>query len=697
MKRMSYLTNLRYKAQIALLSATLTIVLGALDCGRIMATGVLDPSFGQGGKVTTDFGGSEGVSVVLLQPDGKILAVGGKGVFNPNVDCALARYNSDGTLDPLFGTGGKTVTHIPNYRFVTYDAALQPDGKIVVVGRLDRDFYAPAEIFLIRYTADGGLDSGFGNNGTLAISFSHHCFGTSVAIQPDGKIIASAGYGSEFEYFGALVRLNPNGELDLSFGASGRVIEGYPVSQIRLQSDGNILAFVTSHLNGSVNGNVRRYDNDGSRDDSFQAGVGRPFDLLQDGRVVAGSYFDNVSQYKAQRFNINGSIDPTFINDRSFDSPGSICATPDGRIIEVGTLIRGNSRSFIAAAFGNLGTYLGVAVEPFVSGISGASDCVAQPDDKILVIGTTRTAGLGTEDFALVRYSSIRTVPPRQSDFDEDDRGDIAVYRAALTPTGPSYWHILNSSDGSYVGVQFGRGEDRIVPADFDGDGKTNIAVWRPSNGTWYTSTNPAINYGAKQWGITGDVPLPGDFDGDGKADLAVFRPSNGYWYILRSSDNGFVFQQFGSSADKPLMGDFDGDAKSDLAFLRQTDSDLFWHILQSSNNSETITRFGVAGDKIVPVDYDGDGDSNIAVFRPTTGTWYTSTNAATNYDPRNWGSNGDIPVPSDFDGDGKCDVAVFRPGDTYWYILKSSNGTVVAVQWGLSSDLPVPAAYATQ
>lgn len=292
-----------------------------------------------------------------------------------------------------------------------------------------------------------------------------------------------------------------------------------------------------------------------------------------------------------------------------------------------------------------------------------------------------------------VAWQPVPAVSRPRFDFDGDNKDDFAVYRAGATPTAQSYWHILLSSNNTYLGVQFGSGEDRIVPADYNGDGTTDVAVWRPSTGTWYTSTNAAINYGAVQWGISGDIPLPGDFDGDGKSDYAVFRPSDGVWYILRSSDNGFVAQQFGTGADKPLLLDYDGDRKSDLAVLRTVGTDYFWHILQSSNNTEVVRQFGLLGDKAVPADYDGDGKSNIAVYRPDTNRWYILNAAATGSVEQQWGTSGDVPAPGDFDADGQADLTVFRPDAASWYVLRSGGGSI-GQQWGIGTDLPVTAAY---
>ncbi len=282
-------------------------------------------------------------------------------------------------------------------------------------------------------------------------------------------------------------------------------------------------------------------------------------------------------------------------------------------------------------------------------------------------------------------------------DFTGDSRADIAVYREGASPTLGSFWHLRDSNNTNYQSIQFGSGGDKPVPADYNGDNMIEVAVWRPSNGTWYTSTNAAINYGAFAWGTNGDIPIPGDFDGDGKADYAVYRPSNGVWYVLRSSDGGFQSQQFGTSTDKPLRGDFDGDGKTDYAFYRPgatATANSFWHIKQSSNGAEIITQFGLGEDKAVPADYDGDVKTNIAVFRPSTSTWFTSTNPAINYGAVVWGTAGDVPAPADYDRDGKADLAVFRPSGGNWYILRSMDMSLLSEHWGQAGDKPVSASF---
>jgi putative transposon-encoded protein len=162
-------------------------------------------------------------------------------------------------------------------------------------------------------------------------------------------------------------------------------------------------------------------------------------------------------------------------------------------------------------------------------------------------------------------------------------------------PPEVANWHI--HGQGAYL---FGEGNDIPIPGDYNGDGRDDIAVYRPSNRTWYLST-----VGNFQFGQSGDIAVPGDYNGDGRDDVAVYRPSNRTWYLS-------------------TVGNF---------------------------------QFGQSGDIAVPGDYNGDGRDDIAVFRPSSGIWYISTRG--NF---GWGEAGDIPVAADYNGDGLDDIAIFRP-----------------------------------
>ena len=270
----------------------------------------------------------------------------------------------------------------------------------------------------------------------------------------------------------------------------------------------------------------------------------------------------------------------------------------------------------------------------------------------------------------------VRTHTP--GDFDGDNKSDLTVFR----PSNGT-WYTLGLSP-----VQWGNGLDRPVPGDYDGDGKTDVAVFRPSNGIWYIIRSSDGGIVAVPWGNGLDVPVPGDYDGDGKTDIAVFRPSNGTWYVLRSSDGAMMSLAWGNGADVPVQADYDGDGKVDIAVFRPSNGT--WYVVKSSDASIIAAQWGNGLDIPVPGDYDGDGKTDLAVFRPSNGTWYVlrSSDGAITATP--WGNGADIPVTGDFDGDGKTDVSVFRPSNGTWYLVLSSTGTIAAFQWGNGADVPI-------
>lgn len=225
---------------------------------------------------------------------------------------------------------------------------------------------------------------------------------------------------------------------------------------------------------------------------------------------------------------------------------------------------------------------------------------------------------------------------------------------------------------------------------DYDGDGWTEFALYRPSNGNWYRFVldlhTPSAPY---QFGANGDVPTPGDYDGDGKSDLAVFRPTNATWYVLRSSDQTILAQPFGLNADKPVPGDYDGDGRTDIAVYRPSSG--AWRLLYSSDNLVHGVVFGISTDLPVPTDFDGDNKTDVAVFRPSDGWWYLIKSATNTFAYQQWGSAGDRPVAADYDGDGRSDIAIFRPGNGFWYVLRSYNSALLAMQFGTAGDIPIP------
>jgi hypothetical protein len=221
---------------------------------------------------------------------------------------------------------------------------------------------------------------------------------------------------------------------------------------------------------------------------------------------------------------------------------------------------------------------------------------------------------------------------------------------------------------------------------DFDGDGKTDYAVFRTSTNVWYVHRSATNTVAIVQFGLAqSDIVTPGDYDGDGKTDIAVWRSTDGTFYVQRSSDGGVTIAKWGGPGDEPLPRDFDGDGKTDFAIARRQDSSLVWYILNSSGGSR-IEQFGLAGDIAAPADYDGDGRVDLAVHRGQSGTpatFFVQASTQGFYAVR-WGLGGDLVVPGDYDGDGKADFAVVREGSPYtWYVLRSSDGALLADAFG--------------
>jgi hypothetical protein len=267
-------------------------------------------------------------------------------------------------------------------------------------------------------------------------------------------------------------------------------------------------------------------------------------------------------------------------------------------------------------------------------------------------------------------------------DFDGDGKTDISIFR----PNSGEWW-LNRSSSGQTIAFQFGQSTDKLVPGDFTGDGKTDVALWRPSNGFWYVLRSEDNSFFSFPFGTNGDIPVVEDFDADGKADVGVFRPSTNEWFISKSS-GGTSIITFGISGDLPVVADYDGDGKADIAIYRPSVGQ--WWISRSSNNSVYAFQFGTSADKPVQGDYTGDGKQDAAFFRPSTGEWFILRSEDSSFYSVPFGTSGDLPAPGDYDGDDKFDTAVFRPSNNTWYVNRSTAGVLIT-GFGISGDKPLP------
>lgn len=300
-----------------------------------------------------------------------------------------------------------------------------------------------------------------------------------------------------------------------------------------------------------------------------------------------------------------------------------------------------------------------------------------------LVVGAAEKALTSPNGQGAAYYFTLP--PPKvKFDFDGDGKSDLSIFR----PLNGQWWY-QQSLDNAVRAFQFGTSTDKPVPADYDGDGKTDIAVFRPSTGEWFVLRSSNLSFFSVPFGVSTDKPAPGDYDGDGLADIAVFRPSEGTWYINKTS-GGIQITQWGAAGDIPMNADYDGDGKSDFAIFRPSNGQ-WW--LNRSTAGITATTFGVSTDKPVPADYTGDGKADIAIWRPSNGSWYVLRSEDSSFYAVPFGTNGDIPAPADYDGDGKADFAVFRPDGANWFIQRSTAGILIQ-QFGANGDLPTQASF---
>ena len=676
----------------------------------IQAAGThLDTSFYGSGKRNFSFAdmSSEDAYAVAIQPDGKILIAGRTNV-NGGWDFAIARLREDGAPDSTFDGDGLLTIDFNGSVDTAYAIAIQPDGKIIVVGE-SLALGGTSNFAIARITDLGVLDSTFDVDGRARFDFQgENDAAHGVALQSDGKIIL-AGYAGMGSRDWALIRLSDTGMLDASFGNNGRVTTDFNSvnddarSVVVLPDNKIVVAGTVSLPQGTSDFALVRYTSGGVPDNSFQKGGKMMIDLAgnstdtvkslkktEDGKLVIGgeAQGSDYPMLALVRCSTDGVLDNTFDGDGkvviSFNRQGNnymgglavngegeiaVAARIDGWSMTSGfNVIRFRSNGKVDSRFGaggRVNTLFGL-------GEKVAYDVAFQTDGKIVAVGTVR----GYSDFGVARYNSQGIAAG--SDFDGDGRAEIGVYRPS-----EGMWYLQDSVTGVKKYVRFGLAEDQPVLGDYDGDAKTDIAIFRPSTGSWYIDYSDG-RLGITPFGLSSDIPVPGDYDGDGRTDIAVYRPSSGYWYLLQST-RGFEAIKYGNDVSYPMPGDYDGDGATDLAVYRS--GDKTWWIHQS-HLGDKVVQFGSNGDLPIPADYDGDGVTDIAVYR-FDGNWWVQRSQPNTVTVDHWGLGTDLTTSADFDGDGKANLSVFRSSTGVWYITRG-DGTVQILEWGVEGDVPL-------
>jgi uncharacterized delta-60 repeat protein len=418
--------------------------------------GTLDIRFGGDGKVSTGFEDfNDQAGAMIVQPDGRIVLAGssykGLGV---GYDFSMLRYNSDGTLDPGFGTGGKVLTDFIGDDEVATAIARQPDGKLVVAGYAylsgSQNNFAVA-----RYNSDGSLDNTFNSDGKFLVDFNLTSdFANAIAIQADGKIIlaGTVDESSPIQYYIGLTRLNPDGSLDNTFGSGGKVTINPGnditwVGALAIQPDGKIVVAGETGSSANPDCMVFRFNSDGAPDNSFgSAGMvttdinacsnaGYALAIQADNKiVVVGLVYDagfTSSDIAVVRYNDDGSLDNTFGSGgilireigSGFATASSVVLAPEGKIVIAGStdsdeavdsdfaLFRLNSDGSPDNSFGNAGlvtTSIGPAIDR-------ACAVALAPGGEIVIAGSTSN---GTDyDFAAACYIAVEEVHTGVDDF----------------------------------------------------------------------------------------------------------------------------------------------------------------------------------------------------------------------------------------------------------------------------------------
>ncbi len=402
--------------------------LSALCCSAATAAsaaavpGDLDPAFGTGGTVVTDFGNEDLLNDVAIQPDGKIVAVG----FTAG-RVASARYNLDGSLDPGYGGDGTVVTSVGvpgSGRAV----GIQADGRIVVVGSVEGG-PNPPNLLIVRYLADGSLDPSLDGDGVAITDFGTGEIPGGMALSPDGRIYIGVNilFGEEDL---AVARFNPDGTLDNSFGTGGGAAFELPdeerAESIALQPDGKVVAAGLTDNNAGFDLLLARINPDGTPDLSFDGDglvvtdrggleAGGSVAVQSDGKIVVGGFAQDVTEMEAgdsalARYLPDGSLDPTFAGGgfstfdlRLDEGVVDLAIQPDGKYVAAAGVgfgaVRLTSTGVLDPEFGAGG---GTAAE---LGAEGRETAVAIQRDGGIVVAGTVDAPANEDNFALARFA----------------------------------------------------------------------------------------------------------------------------------------------------------------------------------------------------------------------------------------------------------------------------------------------------
>ena len=660
---------------------------------RYNLDGSLDTSFDGDGRLTTDFfGASDLASALVVQPDGKIVAVGYTGIgAGSNYNFALARYNSDGSLDTSFDGDGMVTTDLFGNQDEAYALALQPDGKLVAAGWASNG--GSYDFALARYNPDGSLDTSFDGDGKVATNFTAIDNAYALVVQPDGKIVAAGFAWDGVNYEFALARYNPNGSLDTSFDGDGKLMTDFfgnndSISALVLQPDGKLVAAGRADNGGTYDFALARYNPDGSLDTSFDG----------DGKLTT---------------DFSGGV----------DSASALVLQPDGKLVAVGNTRNGSVYDFVLVRYnpdGSLDASFdgdGMVTTNF-GGLDFSSALILQPDGNLVVAGYV---SIGTSyDFALARYEGGRssgnfTYNPNNQ-FEWLATGEVAT---------DTFTYVASDgvlTDTATVSITINGVNDVPVANDDSGPGFTTdedttftLASVLANDGDANNNTLFVDNFDAGVTaGLVTFVPpdpvgaLDASFDGDGRI-TTNFIGGNDVAYALALQPDGKLvaagvaggnFALVRYNSDGGLDASFDGDGKviTDLgsndiarALVMQPDGKIVVAGASGngSNDDFVLARYNPDGsldasfdsDGWVTTDFLGGVDIAYALALQPDGKLVAAgrANNGGSYEFALARYNPDGSLDSSFDGDGKLTSNIFSSDDTIYALVVQPDNKIVA------------------
>ena len=486
--------------------------------GAVGAPGALDPTFGGGnvgggGRVLTGLSGGwdTGRDAAIL-PDGRIIVAG---TASPATrDFSVVRYHANGTLDTSFSGDGKAAVDFAGKSDHGEGVAVQPDGKIIVAGSATLDNY-DRDFGLARFNDDGTLDTTFGVNGKVTTDVGSYDYAYDVALQRDGKIVVSGTSHSDF----AVARYLPNGQLDATFGDGGVVVTdlfgGYDVGYgMTIQADGKIVVAGQTNRHGSGDFGLIRYLSNGALDVSFGP-------------------------------DHTGKVATDF--DDGYESANGVAAQSDGKLVAIGSdgknfaLVRYRTDGTLDTGFGPNGD--GLVSTDIQGHYESAYDIVLQPDNKIVVAGVE-----GWQDFGLVRYTAAGIPDPTfgaggkvTTDF---DNGSDHGYAVLLDPHNQI---VVAGAHAKYDSQDYTSSYKFALARYLSGLGVHSVSTYDVFAGSTYAVTNfglgrdtgplaadlvsadPTLSLSVTDGGAPqGGVLVQFDVNGDGIADANAVTAGDG-------------------------------------------------------------------------------------------------------------------------------------------------------------------------